>query len=358
MVNHQSTDFPTPVLQPIATNITKPTYFTIRRAQLKLNGNAISVPSLTGGRRLGHLYLIISPAEFAAASNNQTVDIPTAPSATPIYPPISTSTKVASINYAYKQNEKAFDTYHQIDALLLKQIAAATPEIFIRQLKHPVTGYGLVTSLQMMNHLMTTYGAITQPELDDSTMRMMSPWTPPSPIKNLFEQLREGIAFALAGGEILAPTSVIRIGYNLIVATGLFATACREWRMLGGTQNMQSFELHFRTADIDRLATTTTGDHYGNLTQEYENDLPSFADTNPTSLSASSSYSDMLLAMTRLSDAQTAQASHHQEQMKTLMAAMNNIAALPTKAPPSSVQKAPRKSPFTLRVEDGKVSYC
>ena len=210
----------------------------IRRAQLELNGNAISVPSLTGGRRLGHLYLIISPAEFAAASNNQTVDIPTAPSATPIYPPISTSAEVASINYAYKQNEKAFDTYHQIDALLLKQIVAATPELFIRQLKHPVTGYGLVTSLQMMNHLMTTYGAITQPELNDNTMRMMSPWTPPSPIENLFEQLREGIAFALAGGEILAPTSVIRIGYNLIVATGLFATACREWRMLGGTQSM------------------------------------------------------------------------------------------------------------------------
>jgi hypothetical protein len=46
----------------------------------------------------------------------------------------------------------------------------------------------------------------------------------------MFTQLEECTDFATAGGEGPAPQFVIRIGYNLILSTGLFETPCKEWR--------------------------------------------------------------------------------------------------------------------------------
>jgi hypothetical protein len=56
--------FPHPTLTPIATSLKPPTYASIKQAQMELNGNAASVPSLGGDGLLGHLALTITPAQY------------------------------------------------------------------------------------------------------------------------------------------------------------------------------------------------------------------------------------------------------------------------------------------------------
>jgi hypothetical protein len=56
---------------------------------------------------------------------------------------------------------------------------------------------------------------------------MQLPCNPPTPIKEFFIQLEDGMAFARAGDEIFSDTQVlIRMGYKIIEANGLFELPC------------------------------------------------------------------------------------------------------------------------------------
>jgi hypothetical protein len=65
---------------------------------------------------------------------------------------------------------------------------------------------------------------------------MQLPWNPPTPIEVLFTQLDDGVAFAQASGEEYSTTQVVRTGYKLFEANGLFSTPCREWRQKPQTE--------------------------------------------------------------------------------------------------------------------------
>ena len=93
---------------------------------------------------------------------------------------------------------------------------------------------------------------------------MQAPWHPLTPIEALFTQLNTGIRFATAGNDAPSAASVIRIGYNIINATGLFDVACREWRGKDdATKTLATFRRHFRDADQDRRHSTTTAGSAG-----------------------------------------------------------------------------------------------
>jgi hypothetical protein len=114
--------------------------------------------------------------------------------------------------------------------------------------------------LQLLVHLWANYGTITQQELDENQTGMQQPWYPPSPNEALFNQLEEGIMFVATWGEALSNTQVIRTGYNLISATGLFELPCREWSQKAQIDKaMPAFQDHFCQADLDHLLTATTG---------------------------------------------------------------------------------------------------
>jgi hypothetical protein len=89
---------------------------------------------------------------------------------------------------------------------------------------------------------------------------MQIPWSPSTPIEVLFTQLDDGIAYATAGDETLSETQVIRIGYNIVEATGLFELPCRDWWLKArADKTMQTFKTHFSHADVDRASRATTG---------------------------------------------------------------------------------------------------
>jgi hypothetical protein len=80
---------------------------------------------------------------------------------------------------------------------------------------------------------------------------MNAKWHPPMPIKDLFE-LRAGAAFALEGGDTLPPASVVRLGYTIILQTGLFDEACRSWRDKNQQdRTMVLFKKHFNKWEKD-----------------------------------------------------------------------------------------------------------
>jgi heme A synthase len=59
---------------------------------------------------------------------------------------------------------------------------------------------------------------------------MSAIWHPPMAIEDLFKQFRAGAEFATEGGDTPSTPQMIHLGYNIIFKTGLFNTACCEWR--------------------------------------------------------------------------------------------------------------------------------
>lgn len=258
-IDHAVTStFPYVVLSPVATTTTQPTYHSIQIAQRELNANAASVHSIGGSGLHGHLALTITDDAYFLLAGIQ-YDAPELPDPVPDIDDDSTPAQIAEINRQHAADLKAFHRYHDLDKALLRQLIAATPAIYIDVLSDPDYGYTNVTCLEMLLHLKTAYGKISIAERDANQQRMMAPWHPPMPIESLFKQLIEGMRLSAAGDEPFVDSQVARMGYNIVLRTGVFADACREWRLKPlEEQTFLEFQTHFRRMNQDRMETVTT----------------------------------------------------------------------------------------------------
>jgi hypothetical protein len=270
--------FPHPILHPIATITSPPTYATIRAAQTQLNANATTVPSYAGDGIHGHLALTLKTADYKIKSNGVDFIAPLLGPIQPIHPAGATAAQISEINRKFYDDQATFRTYQETDKALRNQILLAIPEDYLRDLADADLGLGSVSCLKILTHLWDTWGTITQIELDANYLRMATPWNPPTPIDKLFTQLDDGIRFATAGNDKPSDPTVIRLGYNLIHQTGLFEIPCRDWRNKPEADKTRAkFNLHFRAADQDRRLTTTAGSagyHAANAVKEKKKQPP------------------------------------------------------------------------------------
>ena len=251
--------FPAPSLSPIGTLTSQPTYLTIETSQRELNANAISVHSYEGGGLNGHLTLTVTPAVYLQIAGVPFVP-PSAPTTEPVF--LNDAPTAAQISEAHRlplSHQKTFRLYHDVDKALVRQIIAATPTIYLNALNDRLFGFSRVTCLQMLTHLRTQYGQVTMEMKDANMQRMSAAWQPPTPIDTLFQQLEDDIYFATAAQELLVDTAVARLGYNIIVKTGLFTEACRDWCLRDqDKQTFADFQVHFRRMENYRRITATT----------------------------------------------------------------------------------------------------
>ena len=277
--------FPIPVLSHIATVTSPPTYATIRLTQTQLNSNAITVPSYAGDGIHGHLALTLTAAAYLLRSGGIPFVAPINDPPQPVHPALATGPQIAEINRLFYDNQVIFRTYQETDKALCNQLIAAIPPDYLRGLTDPELGLGSVSCLTILTHLWSTWGAITQIDLDANVLRMHTPWNPPTPIDKLFTQLDDGVRFATAGNDTPSAPSVVRLGYNLILATRWFEVPCRDWRAKPEeNKTLANFTVHFRAADQDRRLTTTTssaGFHGANAVRTPSQPRPASVPTAP-----------------------------------------------------------------------------
>jgi hypothetical protein len=253
-----STHFPVPILSLLAIGTDEPTYDSIREARTQLNSNAASVVSTAGGGLHGHLALTLTQAEYQVISPVPFV-VPPHPG-TLVHAPGASGPQQAEAVRLHRQAFDEFRIYHSVDQALRNQLIVATPPTFIQTMKDPVLGFGQVSCLDLITHLRSMYGTITPEALDKNLLRMSAAWHPPTPIEDLFEQLRAGRAFAIEGGDATSVQTQVRLGYNIIFKTGVFNQACREWRNKPTADHtFPIFQTHFKQWDRDRRLTDTAG---------------------------------------------------------------------------------------------------
>ena len=60
----------------------------------------------------------------------------------------------------FQQNQALFQNYTFMEGALKKQILTAVEPVFLSPLVEPLTGFGQVMALTMLQHLFSNYGAI------------------------------------------------------------------------------------------------------------------------------------------------------------------------------------------------------
>jgi hypothetical protein len=96
-------------------------------------------------------------------------------------------------------------TYHNIDQAIKKLIIKSFDDAYRNALLDEIVGYTNCTSLQLLTHLLTYYAMIAPTELTQNYKRLNTPYDPNQPIKTLFQQIQDAHAFAVAGGQPMAP---------------------------------------------------------------------------------------------------------------------------------------------------------
>ena len=252
-------NFPKPLLSIIATHDVPPTFLSLEVAQRELNANASSIHSNSGGGRNGHLALTMTPEAYLLRTGH-TFLVPDAPSRVPVYPTDTpTAAQITETNRQLLADQKVFSQYYDTDKALVRQLLDAVPGIYIERLNDRTYGFSNVSCLQLLSYLKSEYGKISIADMAENAVRMSAPWQPPVPIQSLFKQLEDGTFFAAAGLEPISDHQVARLGYSIVLATGLFPEGCREWRLKPApSRTYDAFRTFFRLVDSDRREAHTS----------------------------------------------------------------------------------------------------
>jgi hypothetical protein len=150
--------FPFLSIDPI---LREPTYEGIKALHQKLNVNAESVHSHLGNRKLGLLYLTITPEVYNTLSDVE-FHPPQNPGPNIEYSDNATQFIIQATNREHENATKLFHQYDSCDRAFKQLLIGAIDNMFINTLCDRHVGYANVTTLNLLTHLCDTYGKITE----------------------------------------------------------------------------------------------------------------------------------------------------------------------------------------------------
>jgi hypothetical protein len=259
-LDHIIAGFPHPILEPI---IGTPTYETLANMHLQLNANAASVQSNLGNGQLGLLAITVSDAVYATLSALPCV-VPVNPGSTPNVPPGTNAANTAFIVRGHTAALRIFREWITTDNAIKQQIISCVEPMYLRAMRHRITGFANVTAKQMIAHLYAVYGRLNSTDIQENDSRMKQPYDPNLPIEALYDQVEDGVNLADAAEAAYTPAQIIAIAYNLIFATGIFPEACREWRRRPvADKTWTNFKIDFAIAHQDYKESQITANQAG-----------------------------------------------------------------------------------------------
>ena len=260
----------------MSTETAKPSYTSIYHFLDKLLENASSVPY--PATNLGHIALVLTDLEYIAINGTAFVPPPD-PGPTATIP-----TQAAGVNptghvisQAHRDHTiltRIYNTYIDTKQLLRNIIINKVDDKYINALKHRITKYNNIDPITIITHLKTNYGRIQLSDKTANSKKMATPWNPPTPIENLWSQLREGQDFAQEGNEPISDATLARNGYELILATGLFTTSCKTWRLRPeATQTFSELQIYFNGEidDYESNSPTSGSQGFANSAENIQN---------------------------------------------------------------------------------------
>ena len=131
-----------------------------------------------------------------------------------------------------------------MDKTLQAQMIEAVDDLYLKSLKHRITGYANISTCDMLDYLYASYGKMTPQDLQQLDEDMKPPYDPHLPIENLFDQIETAKDLAQVAYAPYAEAQLLNTAYNLVFQSSVFPETCREWRKL---PNLEKIWAQFKT---------------------------------------------------------------------------------------------------------------
>ena len=220
--------FPYPVLDPIATDDSPPTYATILHAQTQLNRNAASLSYPGQADNMGHLSLTLLPAAYNVLQPNAPFTPPTMPVRPNPQP--GDDPLISKLEFhIYEEERYIFLLHRACDQALVSQLIAAVPATYLAAITDPVQGLTRVSAMEIMAHLSLSFGMLTPSVVQANKNNMEKKWDPTKPIETLFHQLRTAQMMMAGTAHPIDDLTLMTTGFELIRKTNILDFACKLW---------------------------------------------------------------------------------------------------------------------------------
>ena len=217
------------------------------------------MPSQRGGGQHGLLGLVLNDTLYLTLTSTDFIK-PANPGIVATIPTGSTGPQIDIVVRNHKEQLREWQETTRIDQALQQQLIVVFDEEYLRGLRNMHTCYVGVTTQKMLTHLYDNYGVITTVDIEDNDTRMREPYNPTFPIETLFHQIELAVEYATAGKRPYQDAQVISRVYLLVLRTGLYPEACRDWDKRALTDKTWSlFKTYFTVAHRDlRLMQTAS----------------------------------------------------------------------------------------------------
>jgi len=253
----------------IATSTQEPNRQTLKIFQECIQDQSMTIAS--SDPTLGYLGLVLKDSSFITLSaDGNSFIAPRDPGINPSATNNATATQIAEALCRFNIEREDYKTFCEFKIILVSMITNSCPEKYLTALKHPITKFRRCTPLALLTHLWKEYGTTNY-------ARMTAQWNPPTPIEDLYLQLRDGREFATEGNETIDDSQLLRLCYDNISNTGLFNDALKIWRQK--PENAKTYTLfctYMTTEHEDRMRNQTTSQGAGyanNITETMITDI-------------------------------------------------------------------------------------
>ena len=197
---------------------------------------------------------------------------PVRPRDTPDYGTEQTSVGQAQIRDLWSRVQMFYNEDENMNCLLTTIFLSLLPAAEIQGFRDTTLANGpKMKFLDVFNYFWTTYGMIREEDVLDNTQRMQADWQPHQGIEVLFQQIEEGVTFAIMADKFMDEATMIDSFLVVIKKTEQYNTYYEEWTMLDACmKNWLYTKVLWRAKYLLRKKTTTTAQQhgFGNNTQK------------------------------------------------------------------------------------------
>ena len=143
---------------------------------------------------------MVDDQEYFQATNHVWLE-PVDPSLNPTIPNQATAAQIHEHICQHNEQVQAYTIFITTRNLLCNMIINSVDDKYTNALKHCITKYSKVESIDLLNHLKDHYGKVSEHDLIGNATCMKTAWNLPTPIEDLWKQLKAGQEIAEQGGE-------------------------------------------------------------------------------------------------------------------------------------------------------------
>ena len=329
----------------------EPTYDSLNRLETQATRNASTVSIRLAPPHTNLSGLVEQPTVYVLRTGGP-FPRPPYPGDRPAIPPRATDVQRQNIINAHAANMKNFLLCHTTESILKTMLENAIEPDYIADIYSETLGFGNRSLIDIFAWLYATYGKISVAQLQQNFERLNTPVPGHLPIAVIFKKIADCQKFATAGNTPFTDEQIVKAAENLVLATGRYHYAYREWVALPDVQKTYQnfrtkFSQEYQLQNAINATTAEQGGYANNISSNNEMEMPHLTDAIDTFAQAAITDQQALAALSSSNENINNNIGHIRANQNNLQ---NQIQQLQQQIQQISLQQAYHHQPVQAQV--------